>query len=472
MSDPDVDDPSPAVAAMADAWALIDALTAGTEAMRQAGKKYLPQFPGEADDAYKDRVKSATLFPAFSRTSQVLAAKPFARPMAVEGSIPSVVKDLFDDVDMEGTHLQPFVASLFLRTLRQGLTGVLVDVPRSEGLRTLADEKAAGVRPYWTVYPGPTILGWRSQKTPEGDALTLLRLLETVEEDDGEWFTKPVRQVRVLRPGSWETWRKIKTTDRGEIWAIHDEGKTSLSKVPFVFYYGLRQGFGLGKPPLLELAHLNVEHYQSSSDQRNILHVARVPILFAKGFSEDDRIVIGAGQACKSNNSDADLRFVEHTGAAIEAGRQSIQDLEDQMRQIGAELLIQRPAMATATQVTTDSEGNRSTLQSIAESFERSIEGCIRLMAEWLSQTAEPEVTLHKDFGAEGFAENGGDLLLRAAGDDHVSSETVFNALKRADVVPNDLTWDEEKLRLASQPRGAPLHRNKTPKPTPPTDAA
>jgi len=32
------------------------------------------------------------------------------------------------------------------------------------------------------------------------------------------------------------------------------------------------------KPPLLDLAWLNVEHWQSASDQSNILHVARVPI--------------------------------------------------------------------------------------------------------------------------------------------------------------------------------------------------
>lgn len=39
-----------------------------------------------------------------------------------------------------------------------------------------------------------------------------------------------------------------------------------------------------GKPPLIELAHLNVKHWQSQSDQDNILHVIRVPILVRIGI--------------------------------------------------------------------------------------------------------------------------------------------------------------------------------------------
>jgi hypothetical protein len=41
----------------------------------------------------------------------------------------------------------------------------------------------------------------------------------------------------------------------------------------------LRCAFGDGEPPLLDLAYLNVKHWQSQSDQDNILHIARVPIL-------------------------------------------------------------------------------------------------------------------------------------------------------------------------------------------------
>ncbi len=468
MADPDVDDLTPTTALLAQNWAFIDALAGGTDAIRKAGEKFLPKFPSEDPDGYKARLASATLFPAFARTANVLAAKPFSRQIDIQGTVPEAVKATFDNVDMQGTALQPFCAGIMQAVMKYGVLGVLVDVPHAEGLNTVADEKEAGVRPYLATYAAQNILGWRSEKSPEGEKLTLLRLLEFVEEPSGEWSTTIVKQVRVLRPGSWETWRKssVNGVDR---WVPHGSGVMTLEDIPFVFFYAIKRSFGVANPPLMELAHLNIEHYQSSSDQRTILHVARVPILFAKGFEDNDKIVVGASSACRSNSKDADLSYVEHTGAAIEAGRQSVLDLEDKMRQVGAELLVQQPANVTATATSQDSEGNRSTMQMIAESFERSTEACIVLMAEWLHLTATPVVKLFKDFGAGNMSEKSGQLLLNAAKDDHVSSETVFDSLKRLDVLPQELDWDTEKMRLAAQPRGAPPDRNKPPAaPSPP----
>ena len=39
---------------------------------------------------------------------------------------------------------------------------------------------------------------------------------------------------------------------------------------------------------MIDLAWLNLAHWQSASDQRHILHVARVPFLFGRGLSEGE----------------------------------------------------------------------------------------------------------------------------------------------------------------------------------------
>lgn len=452
MTSNDVDKQSSVVAAQAVHWLMIDALVGGTAAMRAAGERLLPKWPAEELEGYKARLNSTTLFPAYSRTTEIMAAKPFARPMDLEKTtkLPPRVKTFVGDVDMFGTDLQPYAAGLMLEAMRYGLLGVLVDAPANDGARTVAQERELGVRPYFAKYPAANILGWRATRDANGSHLTLLRLKEQIVEPDGDFGETTVDQVRVLTPGAWQVWRK---KPDGSGWMVHQSGVTSLKKIPFVFFYGLRKGFGVGAPPLLDLAYMNVEHWQSSSDQQTILHVARVPILFAKGFADGEPLTIGAASAVRSNRENADLTWVEHSGAAIEAGRQSILDLEDRMRQTGAELLIQQPATATATQVTTESEGNRSALQAIVEDFEESLETCLKLMSEWVGESFEPDVQLHKDFGAANLSEKGGDLLLRAASDGHASSETVFNSLKRMDIVPHDNAWDDEKKRIASQPK-------------------
>jgi hypothetical protein len=458
-----VDRQSAVVAAMAEPWPMLDALVGGTPAMRKAATTFLPRFPQEEDESYKARVSTATLFPAFARTCEVMAGKPFAKPITIGEDLPPQIVELLDDVDMFGTDFQPFAAAVFLACMQKGLMGVLVDVPKADGVKTRADERKAGVRPYLTQYPAESILGWRGARNAEGAYLTQLRLLESVSEPDGLWGEKTVQQVRVLTPGAWETWRKVKTESGGEEWALYESGTTSLKKIPFVFFYGLRKGFGVGVSPLLDLAYLNVEHWQSSSDQQTILHVARVPILFAKGFSDADALVVGAAAACRASNADADLSYVEHTGAAIEAGRQSILDLEDRMRQTGAELLVQKPMTTTATQVVSEGEGSKSILQKIAEDFDESLEQCLDLMGEWIGVPTNAEVELYKDFG-EGLSTDDANLLMGAASGGHVSSETVFEGLKRRDIVPADAKWDEEAAKIAAQkPKDDPKPKGKKP---------
>ncbi|MBX8484820.1 DUF4055 domain-containing protein [Pseudomonas cichorii] len=54
-------------------------------------------------------------------------------------------------------------------------------------------------------------------------------------------------------------------------------------------------------PPFKDLAHLNIQHWQSKPDQDNILHVARVPILFGSGIAEGTTIKISVGSALICN---------------------------------------------------------------------------------------------------------------------------------------------------------------------------
>lgn len=441
-----VDARSAAVAEMAKNWPMIDALVGGTGAMREAGEAFLPKFPAEDADSYKARLKSATLFPAFSRTTDVMAGKPFAKPVHVEG-VPPDMKELLEDIAGEGVTLHAFAAGLMLTCMRHGLTGVMVDVPPAEGVRTKADEEAAGIRPYLCEYKPGSILGWRA----EGDRLTQLRLMEVVTEPDGEFGEKIVRQVRVLTPGVWQVWRKTKQANGQGDWAVYEAGTTTIDRIPFVFFYGLREGFGIGKPPLLDLAYLNVEHWQSSSDQQTILHTARVPLLFARGLG-DTTITVGAGSLIQSSSEAAELKYVEHTGAAIEAGQKSLEALEDRMRQTGAELLVQRPNTATATQTVSETEGSRSILQRIVEGIEEGLEECLELMGLWLGKPGlEVEVSLFKDFGATNLSDQSMATLLTAHEKGIVSAETTFKGLQRRDIVPSDIPWDEEQVRIAAQ---------------------
>jgi hypothetical protein len=365
--------PSAAVDTMAVDWALVEALMGGTDAMRKAGKKYLPQWPAEDQKSYDARLATATLFPAYARTVSVLTGKPFSKPVTIGEDVPQKIKDWLENIDLEGRNLHAFAADLCAEALGYGLCGILVDCPKGMDVKTVADEQKAGIRPYFVHVRHGSILGWRAEKLNGKMVLTQLRLLELVDTPDGAFGISQVEQVRVLEPGKWTVYRKQKGVDGVETWVIAEEGATTIDVIPFIPVYGFRKDFMIGSAPMIELAHANVEHWQSKCDQQTILHIARVPMLFAKDIGEAP-IVVGAGAFISATSKDADVKYVEHSGKAIEAGRLSLLDLEDRMRQIGAELLVIKPGNTTEVQTIADNEQGMCDLQRMMQSAENALD--------------------------------------------------------------------------------------------------
>ncbi len=444
----DVRQPSSAVAAMAAEWPILDGLTGGTRAMRRAGRALLPQFPAEDDAAYQARLDTAVLTNFFGRTCAVMAAKPFSQPVGSGRVAPSVTEYL-PDIDGQGTEFPAFCETLLRGCLSHGLDGVLVDCPPAPAGMTRAEEKAAGIRPFWAHYSAAAILGAKADRSGGAWKLRQLRLLESVAEPDGRFGERQVEQVRVLEPGGWELWRRGEGS--GGDWLLYDSGATTLDVVPFQFFYGTRRAFGAGTSPLLDLAYLNAEHWQSSSDQQTILHVARVPILFGKGFDPSATIRIGASSAVVVAEAEADMKFVEHGGHAIDAGRQSLLDLEDRMRQLGAELLVKQKANATATQVVSEGQANSCLLQSIVENFEDGLNACLDYTALWLGDETPSRVELFKDFGVDSLSDASATLLLDAAQGGLLSAETWFDEMRRRSILDSERQWGVERKRLGER---------------------
>lgn len=455
---------------MAANWDLIQALLGGTTAMRAAGHKYLPQWPNEEKKSYENRLQTATLFPAFARTVEVLAAKPFSKPVTLGDDMPAKIKAWCEDIDLEGRNLHSFAAATFTDALAAGIVGILVDFPPvdTEKVKTQAEEAKIGARPYFVPVTVDRILGWKDERINGVRTLTQLRLLETAVEDDGRFHEVEIEQVRVLEPGRWEIWRKKKVDGNKEDWVKHDEGPTSLPKIAFVPFYGKRTEFMAGIPPLLELAYMNIEHWQSKSDQQTILHVARVPILFGKKLDVDEagnvKLVVGGSAAVTTDDAEGDLKYVEHTGKAIEAGRASLQDLEHMMRQVGAELLVIKPGNTTIKQTEADNEPAMCTLQRMAEDQEDALDAALQLMAEWVGEQIGGHVTLFKDFGVTSLSEASLELLSAMNVNGTLSDETLFEETQRRGVIGPERRWKEERGRIKDNvPKPEPVSKPSTP---------
>lgn len=450
----DVRKRSAKIEAIAECWPMISALLGGTSTMRAAGKAYLPQWPNEEGGFYKNRLATATLFPAFSRTVEVLSGKPFSRPVSWdEKKVPERIQQMFQDIDLQGTNLHSFLADICEEAVGYGICGILVEHPPTEGPLSVAEEKRRGLRPYFAKISANSLLDFDSKRGDGRETFTMLRYVEMVSERDpvNEFVEKEVEQVRVLNPGSWRTYREKLNAAGVMEWQLHEEGKTSLNKIAFVPVYGDKRGFMQSRPPLAQLAFLNVEHWQSKSDQQTILHVARVPILFGRKLG-DGPIAVGAASAIVSDEDNADLKYVEHTGKAIEAGRTDLRDLEDLMRQIGAELLVVKPGRQTVAQTVSDNEAGTCALQRIVGDLNDAVNLALQYAAEWIKEKDGGSVTIFRDFGAATLAEASASLLMDMNVANALSNETLFNEMQRRGLIDIELNWADERARIASQP--------------------
>jgi hypothetical protein len=249
-------------------------------------------------------------------------------------------------------------------------------------------------------------------------------------------------------------WRQ--TTEKN--WVLDSSGTTSLTEIPFVPCYGVREGFMVGKPALLDLAYLNVKHWQSQSDQDTILTVARCPIIAIIGAEDETQMTVGASSAVKLPK-DADMKYIEHSGAAITAGAESLHALEEQMVQTGAELLVQKPGARTATEDANDAEGNKSDLQRMAENYEDALDMALGFMAQFASLPKGGHVSLFSDFGASTLSDASATLIkdLQMAG--LLSKETALKEIQRRGFLAADVVVEEELERIESDgpPLGAQL---------------
>lgn len=431
-------------------WAVVDALLGGTPAMRKAGKTYLPQQPRESDDDFKYRLSTSTLFPAFERTLAVMAGKPFSKEITVSDSVPERVQALLPSIDDKGSSLHTFAFRAFREMVSHGFGGILVDFTKTDGEnKTQAAEKAMGARPYWVHYKHGQILGARFAQGANGLQLILLRLLETVEEEDGDYGSQEVQQVRVLRPGSWEVHRNGK-----DGWSLHDSGTTTLDRIPFVFLVANPIGPMEGRPPLKDLAYLNVKHWQEQSDQDSSTRFARKRLLVFTGLTSNDEIIAASDMAVKLPLN-ATAEVIQGSAESVTVGRSELEALEQQMIQTGAELLVAKPGQRTATEASNDAEANKSSLQSLVEDFEDAIDRCLQFTADWIKAGEGGSVSLFKDFGAATLSDASAQLVFNMVGAGWLSKVTGIKEMQRRGTL--DAAVDPETEIAAAEAEGPAL---------------
>lgn len=430
-------------------WDLTDDLKSGTGQMRAAGERWLPREPRERVSKYSVRLNRSFLFNGYKDALTKTVARPFSRPVTIDNqdNLPDPIAELFDDADKRGTSLTGFAAILMQLALHRGAAGVIVEYPSLPEDATLADKARIKARPYFTAVDWRNILGWKLQ-IDEGGAVTLdeIRILDRIEENNGKFGAFQKWRVRVLRKDSWVNYTLL--GERGkEYWELTSGGTYDIGGIPFIPAFLNRTGSMTAEPIFMDLAWLNLAHWQSSSDQRNILRFARTGVYWAKNFSKEEReaIVIGANQVIYSSGEDSDFKVVEYGGTSIKMGREDLEDLEAQMETLGLRPLVERTGNVTATATAVDESKSHTLVQSWIRTIENTITQALHLAAKFenIELSDDVRVNIFNDF-AVGGANTDLVTLLNARAKREITRETFLRELKRRGVLSDDVDIADE----------------------------
>jgi len=439
---------------MATHWELITDLLGGTIGMQLAAQKWLPKEEHEKDEPYRRRLLNSVLDSMLESAIDAVASKPFAETVKLRGkSIPDWIQETVDDMDLSGRGITEYAFDLFKDGVTYGHSVQMIDAPATGGELNLAEERAAGVRPYSSILCAPSIIGWRSATYQGEEITTQLRVVSVACEPDGLYGEKLVESTTVYTPGAFVVYaRPLSASSTANDWKEIARGPISYPVewgVPIAPFYVKRTGFLTSEPPFEELAWTNLAHFRSDSDQRNILRFARVGTLVIAGVTPEEKdtgVDLGPRNSIISTNTDIKAFYAEHSGAAITCGERDLKALEERARRQSMEPMTVGSAERTVTEVSVGEGRTLAAVQSWIRRLEYALRQAIVIAGRWKNETVPDDFAfdVFSDFVVSGRASEDMQTLITLNTMGKLQDRTLLEETKRRGILAEAVDIDAE----------------------------
>ena len=410
-------------------WQLIEDLLGGTYQMRKRHRRYLPQEPRELDESYDNRLSRSVCPPFYLRLERMLAGMLTRKPVRLNDTADPIREHLFD-VDLQGNDLNVWTYETTRKMVRYGHVGVLVDAPTS----------GQSGRPYWVTYTPRDILGYRTEMIDGEVKLTQLRLQEKISVPDGLYGEKIIDQIRLLTRGGFEIHQKGKNN----LFVKVDEGTTSLSEIPFSVAYANRLNLLESRPPMSDIAELNLKAYQIQSDLDNQLHISAVPMLAFYGFPQSsEEVTAGPGEAI-AFPADGRAEYIEPAGRSYDAQFKRLDVLSNQINELGlAAVLGQKLSAETAEAKRIDRSQGDSTMMVVAQQMQDMIDNCLQFHGQYINAESG-SCFVNRDFLSQRLEPQEIQALLQLYTSGSITQETLLKQLHEGEVLGDEFDVEEE----------------------------
>ena len=429
------------IAMMAD-WKAMASVTRGTNYIRDCSDEFLPQEPREDDEAYETRVDRSVLSPYTSRLIETAAGAILRKPIQIEGD--AYWMELSENIDGIGSNINEYARRALVSSLTYGHSAVLVDYPAASGAKNLREERAEGRRPYFCHIEAPQIWGWRqADYTQPGSPLTQIRIHEYATRPLNDFGEEQVEQMRVIYPGRYDLY-----TLGEDIVEFSQTGGFSLDEIPVVPIYSNRRGMLRSQPPLLDIANLNITHYQRQADLIHALHIAAMPTLVLEGWDDTTSTAsMGVNYAIAMQPGNK-AYYVQADATSFDAQMAELQSLEGQMSTLGVTKLFGQKFVAESAEAKRiDQAQSNSVLAIISQELESALNQAFALAGKYVG-IEPPTITVDRDF--DYYRLIGQDVAVLSALNENgkLSNEMLLEVLRRGEILPDNIDMQEELDRI------------------------
>lgn len=432
----------------------------GDKAIKANAKTYVPKNTGVSDSDYNAIIQRSVFENFTEATAKGISGLIFAKEPTI--SLPASLELLIDNIDMDDNTIVDLSQNIVNELMEVGRCGLLIDVPNIDTTgMTKPQTDALNIRAFTKLYKSETIINWRYESINSVNKLTLL-VLHEVYEDWTDRFTSTLKN-------RYRVYSLIDNVCYVEVYEQNDKvfentmemklvivkGST-LNYIPFIPLTYKDISIIPVKPPLMDIANINLNYYGVAVERRNVIHFVGNPFFMGKGINtRDDKgnaltITLGSSIAQIFQEPNADMKIVETQGTGLAFNESYLNDCKVTMAALGARLLVDdAKAQISENTMQMKTAGYRATIMQIANTASRAITQALKIIAEWEGQNPdEVKLELNTDYNLSEMDAQTITALVTAWQTGAIRQEDMFKKLQKGEVIEGGVSFNDFKSNL------------------------
>ena len=435
-------------------WDMCHDCYVGESAIKGKREVYLPKLERHDDTRegkarYNDYLQRATFFGVVSTVITGRVGQVMRIPLQSEMN-PNLV-EWSNQIMRDKSSLTELTKRVLTEVLTAGRVGLLLD------------RQTEGGDPFIAMYRAQDITNW--EVINDQLVRVVIRENTIVEKEQSGKLIQVIepryRQLRFDGNGNYEVGVFTKVKEKyveTELYSPTNSG-AKIDQIPFFFLNSDSTSVNTSKPPLLDLAALNISHYRNSADYEQLLHrVGVAATFFSAGITEDEandpsNLSVGADVRWFSSNPNAKFGILEFSGNSATAMERAMLEKTQMMATIGGQLVQRhRKQVETAETARLRSASENSVLDTIVSTVEIGLNAVLELARDWMNQSSDINLVLNRDYLDDKWRPEELKAVNEADVMGLISKETAFHMRQKMEVYPENLSFDEENQLIANRP--------------------